>query len=165
MVESEAAYLPAVRSASRFDGKALAESYIEGTEITVGIMDGKLLPIVRIEFEGKTFDQRNKFTPGRSSYQPDGLSSATRDSVVDCAIRFFDRLGIRDYGRIDFIVDRDGRPFLLELNTLPGLTHASVFTYACSLSGWGYAEMISRLVEAVANKYEACVPSEAGLVL
>lgn len=152
LVDDEGQFLAALEGATSYDGRALAERYVEGIEVTVGMLDGDVLPIVEIGYQGRLFDYDNKFVPGRCSYRPCSLPESVRKKLIGFSAAFFGELRITDYGRIDYVVDRAGEPIFLEINTLPGLAPRSVFVYVCELAGLTYPDMISRLIEALRKK-------------
>lgn len=142
----------AVTAATAHDGRAIAESYVEGVEITVGLMDGEILPAVEIGYEGALFDHATKFVPGRSRYLPCSLPREVQERAARQSAVLFRELGITDYGRLDYVVPASGDPVLLELNTLPGMTDMSVYVHACAAAGLSYEDMLARLLKAVEGK-------------
>jgi D-alanine-D-alanine ligase len=149
LVSGAGEYGAAVAAAASHDGRAIAESFVDGVEITVGLLDGEILPAVEIGYEGALFDHSTKFVPGRSRYLPCSLPAEVQELVAVRSAALFRELDITDYGRIDYVVPPSGEPVLLELNTLPGMTDMSVYVHACAAAGMSYEDMLARLLKAV----------------
>jgi D-alanine-D-alanine ligase len=162
LVENEKQFKDAVTKVKQFEDTILVEEFIKGQEITVGLLDDEILPIVDIVNESTIFDYYAKFTPGYTSYRQTTLPLKTQEKVKKISLELFQRLGIRDYGRIDFIVNNNGTPYLLEINTLPGLNQHSCYPKACYFKGISYEQMIKIIIEAsirnhVSNKNSRCL--------
>ena len=148
IVESENVFESALEQALEFDNAVLMEELIRGREFTVGILDGEALPLVEIRPRHGTFDYQNKYTEGATDYFcPADLDQATTDRIQSLALRAFDALGGQDYGRLDVMLDAEGNPFFLELNTLPGMTETSLLPKAAEVWGMPYPELCHRMVE------------------
>jgi D-alanine-D-alanine ligase len=141
-------WLSALREALRFDSEVLMEERIHGRETTVGILDGKSLPIVEVRPRGGVYDFESKYTKGATEYFcPADLDAATARRISDAALGAFAAIGGRDYARVDVMVRAGGDPVVLEVNTLPGMTETSLLPKAAVAAGIGYAELCERMVE------------------
>jgi D-alanine-D-alanine ligase len=130
------------------DYEVLVEERILGREITIGILDGKALPVVEICPRRGAFDYHNKYTPGATEYFcPADLTAELSRSVARYSLAAFHAVGGRDYGRVDAMVDAHGRPYILEVNTLPGLTGTSLLPKAAAAVGISYAQLCQRMIE------------------
>ncbi|KAF0821255.1 D-alanine--D-alanine ligase [Cytobacillus firmus] len=148
IVEHETQFNRAITQLQEFDDCILLEEFIRGQEITVGLLDNEILPIVDVVNESTIFDYHAKFTPGYTTYRQTALPIKNQEKVREISLDLFKRLGIKDYGRIDFIVKENGTPYILEINTLPGLNQHSCYPEACYLKGISYDQMIKSIIEA-----------------
>jgi D-alanine-D-alanine ligase len=138
----------ALVEAMKFDSEVLVEEKIIGRETTVGILDGKPLPVVEVRPKTGSYDYRNKYTSGRTDYFcPADFDSATTKRIQAAAFGAFHAIGGRDYARVDVMVRADGSPVVLEVNTLPGMTETSLLPKAAAAAGLNYAELCQRMVE------------------
>lgn len=130
----------------------LIEKFIKGTEITVGILGDRALPVIEIiPPEGKWYDYRNKYSGATSMipYAP-SLSSKTQQEIQEIALKIHQKLKLGHFSRIDFIV-ANNQPYALEVNTIPGLTSHSLLPTAAQAAGISFPEMTKRLVEMALN--------------
>ena len=133
--------------ALRFDSEVLVEERIIGHETTVGILDGKALPVVEVRPKHGSYDYHNKYTPGATEYIcPALFDQVTTQRIQAAALGAFRAVGGRDYGRVDVMV-REGHPYVLEVNTLPGMTETSLLPKAAAAAGIDYASLCERMVE------------------
>lgn len=143
----------ALRGAFKHDDVVMAESYLAGQELTCAVLeddDGpKALPVVLIRTKANGwYDFESKYAVGGSAHVcPAPLSEDDSRKIQEAAVRAHLALGARDLSRTDFILTRDAGPFLLELNTLPGLTDVSLFPDAARASGMSFEELIEHLIE------------------
>lgn len=133
---------------NRFNGRVLFEELVSGDEITVGVLDGEILPFLLISHAHSLFSYDAKFhSPETTRYSIAKLPPEVRARVEKDVWRMCSILGIRDYARFDFII-KDAVPFLLEVNTLPGLNSHSVFVKASALAGMDYDSAIEKIINA-----------------
>ncbi len=129
------------------DARALMEERIVGRELTVGILEDRALPVLEVRPRQGGFDYNNKYTPGATEYLcPAPLAPETAGRVQEAALGAFRVVGGRDFGRVDVML-REDRPFVLEVNTLPGMTETSLFPKAAAAAGIGYAALCARMIE------------------
>lgn len=136
--------------ARRYDSRVLVQRFVEGTEITVGVLATPaicVLPTLEITYENKTYDYDAKYTAGRSHHIiPARIPEPARRAAADAAERAFRALGCEGMARVDFIVSPDCTPWLLEVNTVPGLTEVSLLPDAARAAGIQFDELCDRLV-------------------
>jgi len=140
---------PAAQAESfRHDTAILMEERIFGREATVGILDGRALPVAEIRVKNGAFDYHHKYTPGAAEHTcPANFDAATTTTIQNAALAAFRAVGGRDYARVDVLVPATGRPTVLEVNTLPGMTELSILPEAAAAVGLNYAQLCQRIVE------------------
>lgn len=139
----------AIEEAARFDDEVLIEKYIEGRELTVGVLGERALPVVEIRPKHEIYDYECKYTKGMSEYLvPAPLSEAQARELQDLALRAHRVLKLRGYSRIDFRMDAHGRVYCLEANSLPGLTQTSLLPKAAAAAGISFPELCDQIVRA-----------------
>ena len=137
----------AVRSAAVGGGEILIEEYIDGREFTVAILEDEVLPVVEITPHDRFYSYRAKYTPGGSTHTvPARIEASLADQMRDAALVLHRALGCRDYSRVDVMLDGSDRMWILECNTLPGLTPLSLFPDAARAAGIPYEKLVERLV-------------------
>lgn len=147
-VERVADWGKALAETMRFDSVALMEEKVAGREVTVGILGDKALPIVEMRPRTGVYDYQSKYTADATEYLcPAPFDAAITARIQASAMRVFQAIGGRDYGRVDIIVRLDGDPIVLEVNTLPGLTETSLLPKAAAAAGIGYAELCQRMID------------------
>lgn len=138
----------ALAEALRYDTEVLAEEKIVGAETTVAILDGQALPVVEIRPRQGAYDYQNKYTPGRTEYFcPAPFDPQTTERIQEAALKAFQAIDGRDYARIDVMVDRAGTPYVLEVNTLPGMTETSLLPKAAAAAGLSYGGLCQAMVD------------------
>jgi len=138
----------AVELALGFCGQALAERCVIGREITVGVLQGEALPSIRIETPRVFYDYRAKYEADSTRYYCPGTGDpATEARFADLAIAAFYELGCAGWGRVDFMADGEGTPYVLEANTVPGMTSHSLVPMAAHEKGMDFAELCWRILE------------------
>jgi D-alanine-D-alanine ligase len=138
----------ALASALKFDSEVLVEEKIIGRETTVGILDGKALPLVEVRPKTGSYDYKNKYTAGNTEYFcPADFDAVTTKRIQAAALGAFKSVGGRDYARVDVMVRADGSPVVLEVNTLPGMTETSLLPKAAAAAGMNFAELCQRMVD------------------
>lgn len=130
----------------------MAERFIssgrDNYEYTCAVLDGEALPIVRIEPDGEFYDYNAKYISDRTSYHcPSGLPASQETAIQGICLKAFELLGAQGWGRIDFILDADGHPWLIEANLVPGMTTHSLVPMAAKVHGLSYADLCWRLLE------------------
>jgi D-alanine-D-alanine ligase len=150
---TEAAQLPAALTAARqLDDCVIAERFIQGGEYTCAILGREALPMIRIETPRAFYDYQAKYFADDTRYIcPCGLGHARETEFQSLALQAFDALDCRGWGRVDFMVDDAGRPWLIEVNTVPGLTDHSLVPMAARQAGLSFDELVWRILEETLN--------------
>jgi len=129
-------------------GDVLMEAFAEGREFTCAVLDGTPLPLVCIEPAGEFYDYHAKYLSDDTRYLcPAPVDDDLRARLQHLALLAFAAIGVRQWGRVDFMLDADGAPQLLEINTLPGMTTHSLVPMAAQAVGIGFDELCWRLLE------------------
>ncbi|HZL78989.1 MAG TPA: D-alanine--D-alanine ligase [Candidatus Limnocylindrales bacterium] len=145
----------ALAEALKFGPEVLLEEKIIGRETTVGILDGKVLPVVEVRPRNGSYDYKNKYTAGNTEYFcPADFDAATTKRIQDAALGAFKAVGGRDYARMDVMVRADGSPVVLEVNTLPGMTETSLLPKAAAAAGINFPQLCQRMIELALGRNE-----------
>jgi D-alanine-D-alanine ligase len=144
-----AAQLPAAYAeAAKYEPSVFAEPWITGGEYTVAVLQGKALPSIRIEATQTFYDYQAKYFRDDTRYHcPSGLSAPAEQHLANLALAAFNAVGAQGWGRVDFMMDGSGRPYLLELNTIPGMTDHSLVPMAARAAGMDFDELVWRVLE------------------
>ncbi len=142
----------AYREAARHDASVIAERGILGGEYTVGIVGDEALPIVKIEPATEWYDYEAKYNRDDTRYLcPCGLAPEKELEIRRQALAAFRAIGARGWGRVDFLMDEEGRHYFLEINTAPGMTDHSLVPMAARVAGMDYPALVRRVLELAAN--------------
>jgi D-alanine-D-alanine ligase len=148
----------ACEDARRYGPRVLAERFVPGRELTVGVVGGEVLPVVEIIAPCDWYDYQAKYTAGQTRYvAPAELPAAVGEACRAAAWQTFEALGCRGMGRVDLRLDRDGQPWVLEINTIPGFTETSLLPKAAAAAGIGFADLCARIMELAAREGDAHV--------
>lgn len=132
----------------RHDRRALIEERILGREVTVGILEGRALPVVEVRPHSGAYDYQSKYTSGATEYLcPAPFDEAVTRRLQAAALGAFEAVGGRDYARVDVMVRAGRDPFVLEVNTLPGMTETSLLPKAAAAAGLDFGALCQRMVE------------------
>ena len=135
-------------TAARHDKLVLAESNVGGGEYTVAILGEHALPVIKIEPANEFYDYEAKYLRNDTRYLcPSGLSVAQEAEMQRMAIRSFALIGGQGWGRVDFLMDEAGKPYLLEVNTSPGMTDHSLVPMAARQAGMSFEQLVLRILE------------------
>ena len=138
----------AFAAAAATDPCVLAEAYISGAEYTVGVLAGEALPSIRIRTTQTFYDYQAKYFRDDTQYDcPSGLSAETERHLAALALGAFDATGASGWGRADFMMGSTGRPLLLEINTVPGMTDHSLVPMAARARGMSFEQLVWRVLE------------------
>jgi len=137
----------AIAHARNFDLQILAERWITGGEYTLSLVDGVTLPMIKLETPHAFYDYEAKYLVDTTRYLcPCGLPPAVERAAADIGRRAFDALGASGWGRVDFMFDRDLAPWLIELNSVPGMTDHSLVPMAAAQHGWSFEQLVLRIL-------------------
>ena len=151
-VQGYSEMLDAVRLSAQYDPDVLCEEFIEGEEVTCAVLgagaDARALPVVRIQAPEGAYDYQNKYFTDVVRYQcPSGLPQAEEEEIQRIVLAAYRALGCRGWGRADLMVRAsDRKPFLLEMNTSPGMTGHSLVPMAARAAGIAYPELCLRVL-------------------
>jgi len=135
-------------AAKKLDDIVLAEKWITGTELTVAVLNGTALPVIRLQANGEFYDFDAKYISDETAYVcPCGLPAELEKEVQDLAVNAFDVASCHGWGRVDILLDEDHRPYLLEVNTVPGMTSHSLVPMAAKQSGLEFNQLVLRILE------------------
>ena len=145
----KAADLPAAfATAEPYGDAVLAERWISGGEYSAPVLQGEVLPMIRIEASGVFYDYHAKYFSETTRYHcPSGLAPATERACAEQVLRAFDVVGARGWGRVDFLLDDAGTPYMLEVNTVPGMTDHSLVPMGARARGIDFDELAWRVLE------------------
>lgn len=135
------------------DRRWLLERFIEGREVSVGVLNGIAQGVVEIIPEGGVYDYARKYTPGATEYRwPAVLEPAEESALRNQAETVFAVCGCRDFARVDFRLAEDG-PWFLEINTLPGLTAESLLPKSAACRGLSFEDLVAEMVEPALDRF------------
>ena len=145
-VAAEADWPDALAAALAHDAAALVEERILGRELTAGLLEDRALPLVEVRPRGGSYDYASKYTAGATEYLcPAPLEEPAARRVQQAALRAFAAVGGRDYARVDVMLDAAGDPWVLEVNTLPGMTETSLLPKAAAAAGLPFPALCARM--------------------
>ena len=152
IVHNETDALAAIEDAAKYGDEVLIEAFIEGKELTVGILDGVALPVVHIAPRSGFYDMKNKYPwmsdeGGTDYYCPADLDAKTTEKVQQAALTAHQALGIEIYSRVDVLLDDQGNPYVLEANTIPGMTASSLLPKAAKVAGYDFGPLCQKIAE------------------
>ena len=137
-------------------GSWIAESRIRGRELSVGVLGGKAMGIVEITPKSGVYDFTSKYTKGMTQYQaPAPLEPAIYATVQAAAETAFAACNCRDYARVDFILTPDNTPYLLEINTLPGMKETSLLPMSARCVGLDFTSLVKEMIKPAIARFEA----------
>ncbi|AYH45280.1 D-alanine--D-alanine ligase [Azoarcus sp. DN11] len=134
--------------AARFDDLVIAEEFISGAELTAPFLRDRALPLIRIEAPGGNYDYQNKYFTDDTRYLcPCGLPAEQEEALRALVMKCAQVLGCRGWGRADLILTEDGRPYLLEMNTSPGMTGHSLVPMSARVAGMDFTQLCLAILE------------------
>ncbi|HBC58525.1 MAG TPA: D-alanine--D-alanine ligase, partial [Gammaproteobacteria bacterium] len=141
--------LPAAYAKARaYDTAVIAEQWITGRELTCTVLHDECLPLVEIETESEFYDYQAKYESDATQYHcPVSLPSVLTNQLQAMSRRAFDCLGASGWGRVDLILDESEQPFLIEVNTVPGMTSHSLVPMAAHAAGYSFDELVIKILE------------------
>jgi D-alanine-D-alanine ligase len=160
-VERAADLAAAYAAAAQLESLVFAEPWIPGKEYTVSILQGEALPSIRIETPRSFYDYEAKYFRDDTRYFcPSGLGASGEAHLASLALAAFEAAGASGWGRADFMMDAAGRPLLLEINTIPGMTSHSLVPMAARAVGIDFEELVWRVLETSFERLPAAAASE-----
>lgn len=147
-VDDATALQAAWREAARYDAEVMAERWITGSEYTVAVVGEEVLPLIRLETPRSFYDYAAKYQAESTRYHcPAGLSEEQEASLRQLSMKAFQAVGASGWGRVDLLLDQEGRPWLIEVNTVPGMTDHSLVPMAAKARGMGFDQLVWRILE------------------
>ena len=152
--------------AGRYDRRVLVQRFATGTEVTIGVLatpEVQVLPTLEIVSENPVYDYDAKYTAGKSHHIiPARIPEVARAAASDAAARAFTELGCSGMARVDIIVDAGGTAWVLEVNTVPGMTELSLLPDAARAAGISFEQVCERLIKHAMGRHEYHVGPTAG---
>src|SRR5213078_4144158 len=153
IVKNENELESAIGEAAKYGRELLIEKFVSGRELTIGILGDEALPIIEIIPKGGFYDFNNKYPflnpqagGGAEHVCPAKIDAAKTREIQELALRAFRAVGLQVYGRVDAILSESGQPFILEINTIPGMTEASLLPEAAAAAGISYVDLCARII-------------------
>jgi D-alanine-D-alanine ligase len=146
-VENKSELKMALELAWQYNDEALIEHWIEGDEYTVAILGNQALPSIKIISDHDFYDYDSKYFSNKTEYLcPSDLSEQQEKNIRTIAMKAFNLTGASDWGRVDFILDKDKNPYLLEINTVPGMTSHSLVPMAAKAAGMNFEQLVLKIL-------------------
>ena len=137
----------ALELAWQYNDEALIEHWIEGDEYTVAILGNQALPSIKIMSDHDFYDYDSKYFSNKTEYLcPSDLSEQQEKNIRTIAMKAFNLTGASDWGRVDFILDKNKNPYLLEINTVPGMTSHSLVPMAAKAAGMNFEQLVLKIL-------------------
>jgi D-alanine-D-alanine ligase len=153
IVKNDSELDAALEEAAKYDQKLLIEKFVSGRELTIGVLGDQALPILEIIPKGGFYDFNNKYPflnpqggSGAKHVCPAKIDPAKTKEIQELALQAFRALGLVVYGRVDILLSDSGDPFVLEVNTIPGMTEASLLPEAAAAAGINYVDLCARII-------------------
>lgn len=132
-----------------YDDTVLIEQWMHGKEYTVAILNGKALPVVQIKTGRKFHDYKSKYHSNKTQFLcPCEISNSNANQLQEIALKAFTAVNAKTWGRVDFILDQNNAPYLLEINTVPGMTSCSLLPVAAKVAGINFEQLVLKIVNA-----------------
>ena len=153
IVKNEPDIDSAIAEATKYGRELLIEKFVSGRELTIGILGDQVLPILEIIPKGGFYDFNNKYPflnpqggGGAEHVCPANIDAGKTKEIKELALRAFRSAGLQVYARVDAILSEDGQPYILEINTIPGMTEASLLPEAAAAAGISYPDLCARII-------------------
>lgn len=156
IVHNEDEYQKAIKEAFAFEGEVIVEEYIQGREFSVGVIDGKALPVIEIAPISGFYDYKNKYQAGSTIETcPAKLEESLAHEMQRQSELAFRALRLKCYARMDFMMNEKGEVYCLEANTLPGMTPTSLLPQEAAVIGYSFEQLCEWILKISMEKYEA----------
>jgi D-alanine-D-alanine ligase len=148
IVKNQRSIKSAIRKALKYGTDVIIEEYIDGKELTIPIIGNRPFPVVEINPAHDLYDYECKYTPGMSEYNcPAELDKILLNKIEYNTIILFEIFGCSIYARADYILDKSGIPYFLEMNTLPGMTSTSLVPKSANAKGLTFKQLIAKIIQ------------------
>ncbi|MBU1118006.1 D-alanine--D-alanine ligase [Patescibacteria group bacterium] len=152
IVKRKKDFAKAIEMAKKYEDRILVEEYIKGIEVSCGVLGDEALPVIEIVPKNEFFDYEAKYTNDMcEEICPARISEKLTKEIQSLSLKIFRAIGGSGFGRVDMII-RDGVPYVLEINTIPGLTPNSLLPKEAKVAGYGFAKMLDKMVELALKK-------------
>lgn len=146
-VETLAELMPAIEKAFEHDESVLVEVWLSGPEYTIAVIGDEVMPSIRIQPAGVFYDYEAKYLSDKTQYFcPSGLSAEREREMADLALAAYQAAGCRGWGRVDVMLDQNGKMNLLEVNTSPGMTSHSLVPMAAKQNGFSFSQLVVKIL-------------------
>lgn len=147
-VETAQQLIPAYEKAAKHNSMIMAERWVEGEEYTGAIIGDTALPLIRIQVDDGIYDFETKYVTGANQYLcPCGLPLEKEQAVKQLILTAANVIGTRDWARVDVMMDGDGQAWLIEINTIPGMTETSLVPKAAKVAGMDFTETVLSILK------------------
>jgi D-alanine-D-alanine ligase len=147
---------PALKKAGEYDEEILVEEFMKGKEITVGILENIPLPVIEIVPKSGFYDYYSKYTKGETQYiLPARVSREKYLYAQEISLRAFQQLGCSGVARVDLMTDENENPFVIDVNTMPGMTETSLLPKAANYAGITFEDLVERILLGASLKMES----------
>lgn len=147
IVHEESELDDAFRDVFSYDSWALVEKFLEGDEFTVSVLNGEVLPVIQIVPHSGMYDYASKYTVGATDYLvPAPISHELQTRMQELSVRAYRTMGCNGVARVDFMTDADGEPYILEINTVPGMTETSLVPKAAAAVGKDFTTLCENIL-------------------
>ena len=153
IANDEEEFVKAVEEAFSYEDEIVVEEYVKGREFSVGVIDGKALPIIEIEPLEGFYDYKNKYDGSTKETCPADLPEDVAKQMQRYAEMACEIVGIKTYARVDTLLNEEGQIFCLEINTVPGMTPTSLLPQEAAAVGMSYDELTEKIIELSLAKY------------
>jgi len=155
IVKNEVELKSALENAFKYGQRAILEKFIEGREIHIGVLGDKALGGVEVRPKKGFYDYESKYTKGLTEYiLPPEINNDLYEKLKDLGLKAHKALGCKGGTRVDMIVDSNGNPYVLEVNTIPGMTETSLLPKISQLSGYDFKGLVKEILELALKENE-----------
>ena len=147
-IKNEKQYQNAFLKTSKIDTNVIVEKFVDGEEFTVAILDGTTLPVIKIKPSNEFYDYEAKYIKDDTQYIcPSGIEKHKEALISEEALKAFKAIGCSSWGRVDFMMDKEGRHYFIEVNTSPGMTSHSLVPMAAKKAGINFDQLVLEILK------------------
>jgi D-alanine-D-alanine ligase len=147
-IKNEKQYQEAFLKTSKIDTNVIVEKFVDGEEFTVAIVNGKTFPVIKIKPSNEFYDYEAKYIRDDTQYIcPSGIEKNKEASISEEALKAFKAVGCSSWGRVDFMMDKAGRHYFIEVNTSPGMTSHSLVPMAAKEVGINFDQLVLEILK------------------